>query len=71
MQRALAGGAATGRLGTGLRNRDVFLAQLEGIYVDDDPAQGIIDGPVVHPSRSSHPVPRADRLSDVQRHPLR
>ena len=34
----------TGRLGTGLRNRDQFLAQLEGIYVDDDPAQGIIDG---------------------------
>ena len=34
----------TGRLGTGLRNRDQYLAQLEGIYVDDDPAQGIIEG---------------------------
>lgn len=33
----------TGRT-TGLRNRDQFLAQLEGVYVDDDPAQGIIDG---------------------------
>ena len=43
-QRALAGARATGRLGTGIRNRDPFLAQLEGIYVDDDPAQGIIEG---------------------------
>ncbi len=34
----------TGRAGQGLRNRDQFLAQLEGIYVDDDPAQGVIDG---------------------------
>ena len=37
-------GAATGRLDRGLRNRDQFLAQLEGLYVDDDPAQGIIEG---------------------------
>lgn len=43
-QRALAGARATGRLGTGIRNRDPFLAQLEGIVVDDDPAQGIIEG---------------------------
>ena len=43
-QRALAGARATGRLGTGIRNRDQFLAQLEGVYVDDDPEQGIIDG---------------------------
>ena len=27
-----------------MRNRDAFLAQLEGAYVDDDPAQGVIDG---------------------------
>src|SRR4051794_38411313 len=44
MQRAIAEARATGRLGTGIRNRDVFLNELEGIYVDDDPAQGIIDG---------------------------
>jgi predicted Zn-dependent protease len=44
MQRALAAGRATGRIGTGIRNREGFLAQLEGTYVDDDPAQGIIDG---------------------------
>ena len=44
MQRALAEARATGRLGSGMRNRDTFLSELEGIYVDDDPAQGVIDG---------------------------
>jgi predicted Zn-dependent protease len=44
MQRALAEAQSTGRLGTGMRNRDQFLSQLQGIYVDDDPAQGIIEG---------------------------
>ena len=49
-QRALQEARTTGRLGTGVRNRDGFLAQLEGIYVDDDPAQGVIDGPTfTHP----------------------
>ena len=43
-QRARAGAQATGRLGVGATNRDQFLAQLEGVYVDDDPAQGVIDG---------------------------
>jgi predicted Zn-dependent protease len=34
----------------GLRNRDQFLAQLEGVFVDDDPAQGVIEGPTfTHP----------------------
>jgi predicted Zn-dependent protease len=50
MQRALEEARQTGRLGTGIHNRDIFLGELEGIYVDDDPAQGIIDGPVfTHP----------------------
>jgi predicted Zn-dependent protease len=44
MQRALAEAQATGRLGKGIRNRDTFLNELEGIYVDDDPAQGVIEG---------------------------
>ena len=35
---------ATGRAGTGVRNRDAFLAQIDGIMVDDDPKQGVIDG---------------------------
>jgi len=50
MQRALAQARAIGRLGTGVTNRDAFLAQLEGEYVDDDPEQGIVDGPLfTHP----------------------
>lgn len=50
MQRALQEAQQTGRLGTGMHNRDRFLSELEGIYVDDDPAQGMIDGPVfTHP----------------------
>ena len=50
MQRALAEARATGRLGTGMTNRDRFLAMLDGEYVDDDPLQGIVDGPVfTHP----------------------
>ena len=43
-QRAQAEAQRTGRAGQGLRNRDQFLAQLEGVYVDDDPAHGVIDG---------------------------
>jgi predicted Zn-dependent protease len=43
-QRALAVARGTGRLGTGIRNRDQFLAQLDGVYVDDDPEQGVIEG---------------------------
>jgi len=43
-QRALAEAQRTGRIGQGLRNRDAFVAQLNGLYMDDDPAQGIIDG---------------------------
>src|SRR4029453_11829295 len=40
----------TGRAGTGLRNRDAFLAQVDGVMVDDDPAQGVIDGrSFIHP----------------------
>lgn len=50
MQVALREARATGRLGTGVRNRNIFLNELEGAYVDDDPAQGVIEGPVfTHP----------------------
>jgi len=44
VQRVLAQERQTGRLGAGTRNRDLFLAQLNGIFVDDDPAQGVIEG---------------------------
>lgn len=34
----------------GLRNRDAFLSQLDGVMVDDDPAQGVIEGrSFIHP----------------------
>ncbi|WP_028970057.1 M48 family metalloprotease [Sphingomonas sp. URHD0057] len=50
MQRALAEARATGKLGTGIRNRETFLNEIEGLFVDDDPAQGVIDGPTfTHP----------------------
>lgn len=50
MQQALEWARESGRLGTGIRNRDAYLKELEGAYVDDDPAQGIIDGPTfTHP----------------------
>jgi predicted Zn-dependent protease len=40
----------TGRAGGGMRNRDAFLAQIDGMTVDDDPAQGVIDGRIfTHP----------------------
>lgn len=44
VQNALTAARQTGRLGMGARNRDQFLSQLEGVYVDDDPAQGVIEG---------------------------
>jgi predicted Zn-dependent protease len=34
----------TGTAGRGLRNRDQFLARIDGLIVDDDPRQGVIDG---------------------------
>jgi predicted Zn-dependent protease len=42
--RALRTAQATGRAGSGLRNRDSFLARIDGMVVDDDPKQGVIDG---------------------------
>lgn len=44
VRRASQTAQSTRRIGTGLRNRDQFLAQLDGILVDDDPRQGIIEG---------------------------
>lgn len=40
----------TGRYGQGVRNRDQFLGYVDGVIVDDDPAQGVIEGRVfTHP----------------------
>src|SRR4029078_6380934 len=66
MQRPLAAGRATGRLGTGVRNRDQFLGALEGLYVDDDPAQGVIEGAsFTHPDlRIQFTAPPGDLMSN-------
>jgi predicted Zn-dependent protease len=66
MQRALAEARATGRLGRGIRNRDAFLSELEGDYVDDDPAQGVIEGPTfTHPDlRIQFRVPQGYLMSN-------
>ena len=50
VQRAQSEAQRTGRAGRGITNRDVFLNQLEGVFVDDDPAQGVIEG-----RRFTHP----------------
>jgi predicted Zn-dependent protease len=44
MQRALQTARASGAMGKGVRNRDTFLNEIDGMFVDDDPAQGVIDG---------------------------
>jgi predicted Zn-dependent protease len=55
MQRASAEARRTGRVGTGVTNRDVFLDRIRGMYVDDDPEQGIIDGRTfTHPDLHIH-----------------
>lgn len=66
LQRALAEAQSTGRLGRGARNRDQFLSELEGVYVDDDPAQGVIDGPsFTHPDlRIQFSVPQGYLMSN-------
>jgi predicted Zn-dependent protease len=42
--RATQNARATGAAGRGLRNREQYLAMVDGLFVDDDPAQGVIDG---------------------------
>ena len=44
VRRAQQRAQATGRLGAGYRNRDQFLAQLDGVLVGDDPKQGVVEG---------------------------
>ena len=66
LQRAAEEARATGRLGTGIRNRDGYLNQLEGVFVDDDPAQGVIDGATfTHPDlRIQFTVPQGYLMSN-------
>ncbi|MGE5062602.1 MAG: M48 family metalloprotease, partial [Myxococcales bacterium] len=66
MQRALEEARATGKLGTGVHDRDTYLNEIEGLYVDDDPAQGVIDGPTfTHPDlRIQFTVPTGYLMSN-------
>ena len=66
MQRAQAAAQRTGQLGRGIKNRDQYLAMLRGAYVDDDPAQGMIDGPMfTHPDlRMQFSVPQGYLMSN-------
>ena len=59
----------TGRAGGGLRNRDAFLAQINGMTVDDDPAQGVIDGRLfTHPDlRLAFTVPTGYLMQNSSR----
>lgn len=68
-RQAAATAQQTGKAGRGLRNRDAFLAQLDGVYVDDDPAQGVIDGrSFTHPDlRLQFTVPTGYRMQNSAR----
>ncbi|HEX8535431.1 MAG TPA: M48 family metalloprotease, partial [Allosphingosinicella sp.] len=44
VRRATQRAQATGRVGAGYRNRDQFLARLDGVLVGDDPRQGVVEG---------------------------
>jgi len=50
VRRATQKAQQTGRVGRGLRNRDQFLAAIDGVMVDDDPRQGVVEGrDFIHP----------------------
>ncbi|MBW0145505.1 M48 family metalloprotease [Sphingomicrobium clamense] len=53
----------------GMRNRDQFLSRVDGLVVDDDPEQGIIDGRnFIHPDlRLQFTVPTGYRMSNGTR----
>jgi predicted Zn-dependent protease len=44
VRRAMQQAQLTRRAGSGLRNRDQFLAQIDGLMVGDDPHQGVVEG---------------------------
>ncbi len=60
VRRATQHAQATGRAGQGIRNRDQHLAAIDGMYFDDDPAQGIVEGrDFLHPDlRLAFTVPQ-------------
>ena len=54
------------RVGGGMRNRDAFLTQLNGVRVDDDPAQGVVEGlSFTHPDlRLQFTIPAGFQMSN-------
>ena len=44
VRRASQRAQSTGLVGRGTRNRDQLLAQLDGLVIDDDPRQGVVEG---------------------------
>ncbi len=69
VRRATQRAQATGRAGTGLRNRDQFLAQVDGVLVDDDPRQGVVEGrDFLHPDlRLGFTVPQGYGMQNGSR----
>lgn len=69
VRRALTKAQATRVNAPGLRNRDAFLAALDGVIYDDDPQQGVVDGRVFrHPVlRLSFTVPQGYAMSNGAR----
>lgn len=59
----------TGRVGRGLRNRDQHLAAINGMYFDDDPEQGIIEGrDFLHPDlRLAFTIPHGFQMQNGSR----
>jgi predicted Zn-dependent protease len=50
VKRATTKARATGKAGTGVRNRDAYLAHIDGLIIGDDPKQGVVEGRVFrHP----------------------
>jgi predicted Zn-dependent protease len=60
VRRATAQAQKTGMVGRGARNRDQFLAQIDGLLVGDDPRQGVVEGrDFLHPDlRLAFTVPQ-------------
>jgi predicted Zn-dependent protease len=59
----------TGRVGQGIRNRDQHLAAINGMYFDDDPAQGVIEGrEFLHPDlRLAFTIPTGFQMQNGAR----
>jgi predicted Zn-dependent protease len=69
VRRASAQAQKTGLAGRGSRNRDQFLAQIDGLLVGDDPRQGVVEGQnFLHPDlRLAFTVPQGYGMQNGSR----